>query len=35
VDKFGSFETGLFESDENDQAWPVPNIIGVVRLNDK
>ncbi len=35
VEKFGSFETGFFESDENDQAWPVPNIIGVVRLNDK
>lgn len=27
----GSFETGFFENDGNDHAWPVPNVIGVVR----
>lgn len=27
----GSYETGFFESDTNDHAWPVPNVIGVVR----
>lgn len=31
VEKFGSFETGFFESDLNDRAWPVPNVIGVAR----
>jgi len=25
----GSFETGFQESDKNDVAWPVPNILGV------
>ena len=29
---FGSFETGFFESDLNDRAWPVPNVIGVARV---
>ena len=28
---FGSYETGFFESDGNDRAWPLPNILGVVR----
>jgi uncharacterized protein YigE (DUF2233 family) len=27
----GSRGTGLFDSGDNDQAWPVPNVIGVVR----
>ena len=27
----GSYETGFFESDTNDHAWPVPNVIGVMR----
>lgn len=26
---FGSYETGFFESDDNNQAWPIPNIIGI------
>lgn len=31
IEHFGSFETGFFESDDNGTAWPVPNVIGVVR----
>ncbi len=31
LERFGSFETGFFESDDNAIAWPVPNVIGVVR----
>ncbi len=26
---FGSFETSFRENDENEQAWPVPNVIGI------
>lgn len=29
LDRFGSYETGFFESDDNDRAWPLPNVIGV------
>jgi hypothetical protein len=29
----GSFETGVVDSDDNVKAWPVPNIVGVVRRN--
>jgi hypothetical protein len=25
----GSFETGFQDTDKNDVAWPVPNILGV------
>lgn len=28
-DGYGSFETGFFESDDNDRAWPIPNVIGI------
>ncbi len=28
----GSYETGLFENDNNTRAWPVPNVIGIARL---
>jgi uncharacterized protein YigE (DUF2233 family) len=35
VEKAGSFETGFFESDANDRAWPVPNVVGVTRLGGK
>jgi hypothetical protein len=31
LEKFGSFETGFFESDTNDRAWPIPNVVGVAR----
>jgi hypothetical protein len=27
----GSYETGFIENDLNDQAWPVPNVVGVRR----
>ena len=27
----GSYETGVFETDSNRRAWPLPNVIGVVR----
>lgn len=26
----GSYETGFFESDGNDRAWPIPNVVGLV-----
>jgi hypothetical protein len=26
---WGSFETGFNENDDNDHAWPIPNILGV------
>jgi hypothetical protein len=29
LDAFGSYETGFFESDANDRAWPVPNVLGI------
>jgi Phosphodiester glycosidase len=25
----GSYETGFFESDDNEVAWPIPNVVGV------
>lgn len=25
----GSYETGFYESDDNDRFWPIPNVIGV------
>lgn len=31
VEVVGSFETGFFESDLNDRAWPIPNVIGIVK----
>jgi hypothetical protein len=30
VERVGSFESGLLETDGNPAAWPVPNVIGVV-----
>jgi uncharacterized protein YigE (DUF2233 family) len=30
IERFGSFETGFNENDDNNVAWPLPNIIGVV-----
>ena len=29
LEEVGSFETGIFESDANLGAWPVPNVVGV------
>lgn len=31
VELVGSRGTGLFDSSDNSQAWPVPNVIGIVR----
>jgi len=30
-EKFGSFETGLLENGEISAAWPVPNVLGIVK----
>lgn len=30
IERFGSYETGFNENDDNNVAWPLPNIIGVV-----
>ncbi|MCO4771054.1 MAG: phosphodiester glycosidase family protein [Deltaproteobacteria bacterium] len=29
LDLFGSYETGFFESDDNDRPWPIPNVVGI------
>ena len=29
LEMFGSYETSFRENDQNDAAWPVPNVIGV------
>lgn len=31
VEFLGSYETGIHENNLNRQAWPIPNVIGVVR----
>jgi hypothetical protein len=31
ADYFGSYETGFVDDDSNDHAWPIPNVLGVVR----
>ena len=31
LELIGSYETGFLENDDNARAWPVPNVIGVVR----
>lgn len=31
IERFGSFETSFFESDDNSIAWPIPNVIGIVK----
>lgn len=30
IERFGSYETGFNENDDNDRAWALPNILGVV-----
>ena len=32
LDLCGSYETGFNENDNNKQQWPIPNVIGVVRM---
>lgn len=34
IELVGSFETGFFETDDNASAWPVPNVVGVVRRSE-
>jgi uncharacterized protein YigE (DUF2233 family) len=29
VEKFGSYETGFMENDDNDDFWEIPNMIGI------
>lgn len=31
LERFGSYETAFNENDDNDRAWPLPNVIGVRR----
>jgi Phosphodiester glycosidase len=31
VEKYGSYETGFFESDANDYFWELPNVLGVMK----
>ena len=31
IQKFGSYETGFNENDENNRFWLLPNIIGVTK----
>jgi uncharacterized protein YigE (DUF2233 family) len=33
IERFGSYETGFNENDDNNAAWPLPNVIGVVARN--
>ena len=35
IEKFGSFETNFFLSDDNNEAWPIPNVIGIMKKNEK
>lgn len=30
IERFGSYETGFNENDDNNRAWPLPNVLGVV-----
>jgi len=30
-ERFGSYETGFNEDDNNDRAWRIPNVIGIVK----
>lgn len=32
--KFGSYETGFNENDNNEIAWPIPNVIGIVKKSE-
>jgi len=31
IERFGSYETGYNENDENDESWHIPNIIGITK----
>ena len=34
IELIGSYETHFYESNNNQHAWPIPNVIGVVRKED-
>jgi exopolysaccharide biosynthesis protein len=29
MEMFGSYETGFMQNDQNDQTWPIPNVLGI------
>jgi hypothetical protein len=29
LEMFGSYETGFMQNDQNDQTWPIPNVLGI------
>jgi hypothetical protein len=31
MERMGSYETGFWENDTNQQFWPLPNVIGIVK----
>jgi uncharacterized protein YigE (DUF2233 family) len=31
IEKFGSFETGFIENNDIGAAWPIPNVLGIVK----
>jgi hypothetical protein len=31
----GSFESGFWENDDNKHAWPIPNVVAVMRIADR
>ncbi len=35
IELYGSFETGFVEDDNNNYSWPIPNVIGIKRRNNK
>jgi phosphodiester glycosidase len=35
LDLSGSYETSFFPDDSNAQQWPIPNVLGVVRAEEK
>jgi len=35
IDKFGSYETSFNENDENSKAWPIANVIGIIKKPEK
>ena len=33
LELYGSYESGFNEDDDNDVAWPIPNVIGITKKN--
>lgn len=34
IEKFGSYETGFNENDDNNEFWKIPNVIGITKKRD-